>query len=135
MGSAENTDGLRGNTLDWVFGDEAAFFDAEVWEVLEPSLAKKEGCGWFCSTPNGKGWFWDLYNREQNDPEFKSFHFTTYDNPYIPVKEIERMRQNMPELMFRQEVMAEFLEGGIVFPHLKELMTSTPRSWSRRITT
>ena len=127
MGSAENTDGLRGNTLDWVFGDEAAFFDAEVLEVLEPSLAKKEGCGWFCSTPNGKGWFWDLYNREQNDPEFKSFHFTTYDNPYIPVKEIERMKQNMPELMFRQEVMAEFLEGGIVFPHLKELMTSTPR--------
>jgi hypothetical protein len=62
-----------------------------------------------------------------NDSQFQSFHFTTYDNPTFPVSEIERMKANMPELIFRQEVMAEFLEGGIVFPHLKELMTSSPR--------
>ena len=127
MGSAENIDGLRGYTLDWVIVDEAAFCDQELWEVLEPSLGKQKGRGWFVSTPNGKGWFYDLYCRSQKDKEFKSFHFTTYDNPYFPVSEIERMRQNMPELMFRQEVMAEFLEGGIVFPHLGEIMTSTMR--------
>jgi len=127
MGSAENIDGLRGYTLDWAIVDEAAYCDQEVWEVLEPALGKQKGQGFFISTPNGKGWFWDLYNREGNDSQFKSFHFTTYDNPTFPVSEIERMKQNMPELMFRQEVMAEFLEGGIVFPHLKELMTSTPR--------
>ena len=128
MGSAENMDGLRGYTLDWVLVDEAAYCDQEVWEVMEPSLGKKKGQGFFISTPNGKGWFYDLYCRQDKDPEFKSFHFTTYDNPYFPVSEIERMRQNMPELMFRQEVMAEFLEGGIVFPRLAEIMTSTAAS-------
>ena len=127
MGSAENIDGLRGYTLDWAIVDEAAYCDQEVWEVLEPALGKQKGQGFFISTPNGKGWFWDLYNRMGNDSEFQSFHFTTYDNPTFPVSEIERMKANMPELMFRQEVMAEFLEGGIVFPHLKELMTSLPR--------
>jgi hypothetical protein len=125
MGSAENIDGLRGYTLDWVLVDEAAYCDQEIWEVLEPSLGKKKGQGFFISTPNGKGWFYDLYCREQKDSGFKSFHFTTYDNPHFPVSEIERMRNNMPEVMFRQEVMAEFLEGGIVFPHLNEVMTST----------
>jgi hypothetical protein len=127
MGSAENIDGLRGYTLDWAIVDEAAYCDQEVWEVLEPALGKQKGQGFFISTPNGKGWFWDLYNRMGNDSQFQSFHFTTYDNPTFPVSEIERMKANMPELMFRQEVMAEFLEGGIVFPHLKELMTSSPR--------
>src|SRR5271157_2026996 len=128
MGSAENIDGLRGYTLDWAIVDEAAYCDQEVWEVLEPALGKQKGQGFFISTPNGKGWFWDLYNRMGNDSEFQSFHFTTYDNPTFPVSEIERMRQNMPELMFRQEVMAEFLEGGIIFPHLAEIMTSEPRN-------
>lgn len=123
MGSGENVDGLRGFTLDWVIVDEAAFCDEEVWQVLEPALGMKQGVGWFISTPNGKGWFYDLYCRHENDPEFQSFHFTTYDHEEYPRSEIERMKRNMPEVMFRQEVMAEFLEGGLVFPHLDRVMT------------
>ena len=127
MFSAENPDAARGYAWDWVIVDEAAFCDPEIFPIIDSQVGKRNGIAWYISTPNGKGAFWDLYCQEQKDPEnYKSFHFTTYDNPHYPVKEIERMKKNMPEFVFRQEVMAEFIEGGVVFPHLAEIMTSEP---------
>lgn len=129
MGSADNVDGLRGFAWDSAIVDEAAFCDPEVFSIVDSQVGKKRGFAWYVSTPNGKGPFYEVYSREQNDPKrYKSFHFTTYDNPYYPIEELESMKINLPELVFRQEIMAEFLEGGIVFPHLSEIMTSTPRS-------
>ena len=124
MRSGENITAIRGYTLDWVLMDEAAFCDEDVWKVVEPELGPRMGVGWFVSSTNGKNWFYDLYNREQNDDQFKSYHFTTYDNPHYPVSEIERMRKNMPEIMFLQEIMAQFLEGGAVFRNLERMMNA-----------
>ena len=128
MFSAENPEAARGYAWDWVIVDEAAFCDPAIFPIIDSQVGKRNGIAWYISTPNGKGMFWDLYCQESKDPEnYKSFHFTTYDNPHYPVKEIERMKKNMPEFVFRQEVMAEFIEGGVVFPHLAEIMTSEPR--------
>jgi hypothetical protein len=128
MFSAENPEAVRGYAWDWVIVDEAAFCDPEVFSIIDSQIGKRSGIEWDVSTPNGKGFFYELYNREETDPKnYKSFHFTTYDNPYYPVEEIERMRLNMPESVFRQEIMAEFIDGGLVFPHLNEIMTATPR--------
>jgi hypothetical protein len=124
MRSGENITAIRGFTLDWVLMDEAAFCDEDVWKVVEPELGPRMGVGWFVSSTNGRNWFYDLYNREQNDDQFKSYHFTTYDNPNYPVSEIERMRKNMPETMFLQEIMAQFLEGGAVFRNLERMMNA-----------
>ena len=128
MRSGESLTAIRGYTLDWVLMDEAAFCDEEVWKVVEPELGVKKGIGWFISSPNGRNWFFDLYNRSENmggkDTEFHSFHFTTYDNPYYPKKDIERTKENIPELDFLQEYMAEFIEGGLVFRHLERMMSA-----------
>ena len=118
----------RGYAWDWVIIDEGAFCDPEIFHIVDSQIGKRDGVEWIISTPNGKGIFYELYNRQENDPKnYKSFHFTTYDNPYYPHSEIERMRLNMPESVFRQEIMAEFIDGGLVFPHLKDIMTATPR--------
>ena len=102
MRSGESLTAIRGYTLDWVFMDEAAFCDESVWKVIEPELGVKRGVGWFISSPNGRNWFYDLFNREDTDKEFKSFHFTTYDNPYFPTADIERTKANTPEIDFMQ---------------------------------
>ena len=128
MFSAENPEAARGYAWDWVIVDEAAFCDPEIFHIIDSQIGKRGGVEWLISTPNGKGMFYELYNRQEADPKnYKSFHFTTYDNPHYPVEEIERMRLNMPEAVFRQEIMAEFIDGGLVFPHLNEIMTAVPR--------
>jgi hypothetical protein len=128
MFSAENPEAARGYAWDWVIVDEAAFCDPEIFAIIDSQVGKRNGIEWDVSTPNGKGFFYELYNRQETDPKnYKSFHYTTYDNPYYPVSEIERMRLNMPESVFRQEILAEFIDGGLVFPHLGEIMTAVPR--------
>jgi predicted phage terminase large subunit-like protein len=59
--SGDNADGLRGEGLDGVVLDEAAFLDEYVWEhAIRPSLSDKEGWAMFLSTPNGRNWFYEL---------------------------------------------------------------------------
>jgi hypothetical protein len=129
MYSAENPEAARGYAWDWVIVDEAAFCDPEIFPIIDSQIGKRSGTEWDVSTPNGKNYFYELYCMQDNDPKnYKSFHFTTYDNPHYPVAEIERMKLNMDEITFRQEIMAEFIEGGLVFPHLADIMTADPKN-------
>jgi len=114
--SGDNPDSLVGEGLDGVVIDEAARCKKEVWEAVEPALMDKHGWAYVISTPKGKNWFWDLYHMEDEDPDFKSFHFSSYDNPHLDPAEIDRLARNMPELIYKQEIMAEFIDsGGEVF--------------------
>jgi len=118
--SGDNPHVLRGYGLDGVAFDEAAYVKEEVWEsVIEPALVDRNGWAIFISTPAGRNWFYDLYlaGIDPNEKDWQSFEFTTYDNPFIPKDYIEKKRKKTPELIFRQEYLAEFVdEGGMVFP-------------------
>ncbi len=89
----------------------------EGWqEVLRPTLTDLRGGATFISTPNGFNHFYDLYNKEHEDTDFKSFHFTTYDNPFIPRDEIEKARHELTEDRFAQEYLADFRKTeGLVY--------------------
>ena len=127
MKSAENLDGLRGFTLDWVIIDEAAYCSEEVWKIIQPELAIRKGRAWIISSPWKKDWLYDLYRMEDVDPKrYKSYHFESTDSPYFDKEEAESYRLTHTELEYRVEILAEFLEGGAVFPNLEKIMTSTP---------
>jgi len=71
--------------------------------------------GWavFIGTPKGKNWFWELYQRgnkksDTYDPEWSSYKFTSYQNPYLEKKEIDKAKDKTDEDTFAQEYMAEF---------------------------
>jgi phage FluMu gp28-like protein len=127
MKSAENLDGLRGFTLDWVIIDEAAYCSEEVWKIIQPELAIRKGRAWIISSPWTKGWLFDLYRMEEIDPKrYKSYHFISTDSPFYDQEEAESYRQTHTELEYRTELMAEFLDGGAVFNNLERIMVSTP---------
>lgn len=111
---ADRPDSLRGTGLSYVVMDEYAFMKEEVWEmIVSPQLARSEGGALFIGTPDGKNHFYQLFTRGY-DPEFpqwKSWHFASADNPYLPVAEIEEMRNRMSADRFAQEAEASF-EGG-----------------------
>jgi predicted phage terminase large subunit-like protein len=108
---SDRPDTMRGVSLKFVVLDEYAGMKPEVWEeVLRPALADQKGSAVFIGTPTGRNHFWDLYQyaKLSEDPEWKAWHLTSYDNPMLDPKEIEAAKKSMSSFAFRQEFMANF---------------------------
>lgn len=105
---ADNPDSLRGTKIDFAIFDEVAFFTKweSVWQALRPILVDSKAPAWFVSTPNGFNHFKDL--SESTDPEYRYYHFTSYANPYIDQKELDKIKLEMSEDAFAQEFLGEF---------------------------
>jgi len=120
--SADNPDSLRGEGLDFVVMDEAAYIAPEAWsEAVRPALSDRQGRALFISTPRGRNWFWDIHRKGDSDSGWSSFTFPTSANPFMPAGEIEVARAELPEIIFRQEYLAEFVDSeGMVFRRVHE---------------
>lgn len=129
---AENPDTLRGVKLRGLVIDEIASIRSWDWlwsEVLRPTLTDYEAPALFISTPKGYNHFYDLFMLGQSDnPTYKSWRFTSYDNPYIPKAEIDAAKTELTEDTFSQEYLADFRKyTGLVYKdfdrsvHVQEL--------------
>lgn len=110
---------LRGQKFDLIVIDEVAMM-REFWkhweEVIRPTLTDTKGEGLFISTPKGFNHFYQLFNKEGEDDDFKSFHYSTYDNPHIPPEELDKAKDELTEDRFAQEYMADFRKTeGLVY--------------------
>jgi hypothetical protein len=109
---AENPDALRGVKLRGLVIDEIASIRNWNWlwhEVLRPTLTDYQAPALFISTPKGFNHFFDLYEQGQGkEGDYKSWRFTSYDNPYIPKEEIDNAKKELTEDTFQQEYMADF---------------------------
>lgn len=102
---------MRGISLKYLVLDEYADIRPDVWEqILRPALADQKGEAMFIGTPMGRNHFYDLYKYAElgDDTSFKSWHFTSYDNPMLDTEEIEAAKKSMSSFAFRQEFMASF---------------------------
>ena len=124
--SADDPDSLRGEGLDFVVLDECAFMKEEAWtEALRPALSDRQGKALFISTPKGHNWFWRNFQRSNDDDEWAAFQFPTSGNPYIPKDEIAAAQQSLPERVFQQEYLAQFIDdAGGVFRRVMEAATA-----------
>jgi len=119
--TSQNPDDLRAEGLDFLVIDEAAYVKPEAWfGALRTRLsdADKIGKALFIGTPKGLNWFYQIYllGKSGVDPDWQSFRFPTWTNPYIDPKEIQRAKKDLPERIFRQEYGAEFLSDlGSIF--------------------
>jgi predicted phage terminase large subunit-like protein len=112
--SADNPQRLRGEGLDFLVMDEAAFCKPEVWsEVLRPTLTERKGSALFISTPIGRNnWFYDLWEQAEEGDNWERFQFSTTDNPRIDPEEVEAARKEVGSIVFAQEYLAEFVDAG-----------------------
>ena len=112
---ADNPDSLRGVSLVYVVLDECAFIKQDIWEkVIRAALSDKKGRALFISTPSGRNWFHDVYKlgQEDQDEEWKSWHFTTEDNETIDPKEVEAAKRTLSSFAFKQEYLSSFDNAG-----------------------
>lgn len=135
---ADNEDSLRGVGLDGVVLDEYAMIKPNVWEeIIQPTLADTKGWAIFISTPKGENHFHKLYCQAEKTPDWEAFHFTSYDNPLIDPKEIDRNRDSMSDDYFGQEYLADFKKfTGLVYKDFNRDIHVTepfqiPLSWPR----
>lgn len=115
----ESVETLRGQQFDFIVVDEVAMmrnFHSAWQEVIRPTLTDTKGEALFISTPKGFNHFYDLFNQQAKDSDYKSFQFITADNPYIPREEIEKARKELTEDRFAQEYLADFRKSeGLVY--------------------
>ncbi len=136
----ESIETLRGQRFDLLVLDEVASM-RNFWlhwqEVLRPTLTDTRGEALFLSTPKGYNHFYDLFQLEKTDPDFKSFHFTSYDNPHIPREELDAARTQLTDDRFAQEYMADFRKvHGLVykdFDRKRHVVTEGPKHKVQRI--
>lgn len=116
----ESIETMRGQQSDFMVLDEISImrqFEVRWQEILLPCLSFRQGSVLFISTPKGYNHFYDLTLEEIKSDEFKSFHFTSYDNPFLKTEEIDRAKKILSVDSFAQEYMAEFKKmEGLVYP-------------------
>ena len=112
---ADRPETMRGVSLKFLVMDEYADMKPSVWEqILRPALADQKGDAIFIGTPMGRNHFYDLYSYAElgDDESYKSWHFTSYDNPLLDPEEIDTAKKSMSSYAFRQEFMASFEAAG-----------------------
>jgi hypothetical protein len=108
--SGEALERFRGFSFHFIIIDEAAFIGnlSEAWQtIIEPTLLDYNGSSMWISTPNGREYFYSKYQDGQNGADgIKSFHFTSYDNPFLPVDFLDKKKKELPDWKFNQEYLA-----------------------------
>lgn len=137
--TSEEPDGLRGESLHFIVVDEAAHIPKfkDIWELsLRPTLVDFQGAAWFISTPKGFNFFYELFLKGTGrDQAWKSFQFSSRDNNHIQSSELEELTKDLPALVKRQEIDAEFVQlaGALFKREWIETLESEPAgiSWIR----
>ncbi len=107
---SQNHAALRGKGYSLVIYDEMAFADERAWTVLRPTLAD-HGTGRLVglTTPNGQGWFYNLFRRAKEDPsEWLTFQASWRCSPHLQEAEMEKLKKELGPTRFAQEMEAVF---------------------------
>ena len=115
---ADNYDSIRGNDYYGCVIDEWALCKVELWEeILRPVLTENGGWSWFLFTPKGRNHAFKYWNKSKEwGDNWANFFLNVNDSNIISKEELDIARREMPEMLYRQEFLCEFLEGeGSVF--------------------
>jgi hypothetical protein len=123
--SADAPDSIVSKGYHLIVVDEAALIKREVFEQQIIGCARKGNpLVVLISTPRGKNWFWEYWQRGLNPlaPLFASIHQPYFKRPDYPNFLVEMMKV-LPADVVRQEYFAEFVDsGGLVFKGLTEVL-------------
>lgn len=112
VASNDNVQSKLGTAISLLIIDEAKLFSRKLYEqVLKPMLFDYApfSRAILISSPES-GWFetYYRYGQDENRPEFWSINLPTHTNPTIPKEELEKMKKEMPQDLYDQEVLGLF---------------------------
>ena len=129
--SYEASQRMRGTGQYFVVADEVTSWKGagmnlkESWEsIIQPCVTTRwskqnadkfganPGRALIISTPGGYDYFYEMYNRQDYDKDWKSYTFTYKDSPFLDEEEIERVKLTLDPLKFAREYTASFEDSG-----------------------
>jgi len=122
--TAWNADMLRGDYSDFLVLDEYQLMNEDTWEVVgAPMLLDNDGDAMFIYTPpslhsrsvskaRDPRHAAKMFSRAQQDKtgRWQTFHFASHDNPHISAIALTDITQDMTNLAYRQEILAEDID-------------------------
>ncbi len=119
--TAWNADTLRGDYADLLILDEYQLMNEDTWGLVgAPMLLDNNGDAVFCFTPpslrtrsvskaDNPRHAIEFFNKAKEDKtgRWKTFHFTSYDNPYLSKEALDNITGDMSAVAIRQEILAE----------------------------
>jgi len=120
--TAWDADTLRGDWGDLLLLDEYSLMKPDVDEVILPMLLDRGGAVVYGGTPRFRNQFFHKYQEAVQDTtgRWGHWHFTSHDNPFLSRAALDEIVQDLSEEGYRQEILAEFLEGeGVVFRNIR----------------
>lgn len=118
--SMEDPDSGRGRKYHRVVVDECekAGKFKEAWEEsIRATLTDYKGDAYLISTPKfGDTYFKHICKNEQQYTDWRTFVYTSYDNPYIDKEEIDAAKELLGEAVFNCEYMAIDMDGKALNP-------------------
>jgi hypothetical protein len=114
--SADNPTSILGEAFHLIIADEAARMEESVWtETLMPTLADHDGRAMLISTPRGRNWFWQEWQKGQSaNSEVKSWNAPSSANPNPRIQNAARLaRDRVARSVYEQEWQALFVEDGL----------------------
>jgi hypothetical protein len=120
--TAWDADSMRGDFAGRIIYDEWQLTKQTAWtDVGAPMLLDNDGYAVFIYTPPRPGEkikgphaikMYKRYKREmeRGNPRYAAFHFTSHDNPHLSEVALDEITEDMDDLDYRREILAEDIE-------------------------
>lgn len=113
MLTGDNVDSGRGLGLDGAVVEEASLMPELLWSgTIRATLVDRKGWALLIFTPQGQNWVYDLSNEVASKPDWHEFHYQSQDNPSLDPEELEAMAGELSTLLYKQEILAEYVDAG-----------------------
>lgn len=128
----QDEDAGRGDFYHELFIDEASLVEKglrEIWEQsIAPTLLDYDGNAWMGGTPKGVNpenfFYFAATNKDPTQGQvWTEFHAPTMANPVISEKALAEFKEQLPPLVYQQEILAEFVDwSGTAFFSLDKML-------------
>jgi hypothetical protein len=135
--SGAHPESLVGEGLHGVIMSEAAKLKESVWQrFIRPTLADFVGESVWNTTPEGKNWFYDIYQAGQgNDPEWQSWRHPSWTNNHVfrkhtTVEDVAAMKEILKRSDHSEDELARLNVDPEIIAMAKDL---TPESFNQEV--
>ena len=133
----KDPESLEGEGVMFYLLDEASKMKRSVYDSALTTMTMTRGLLAATSTPRGKNsWFYnkcvdakaemDWCLAKGRNPTKIFLTATTADNPYVMQETLKEKKRNLPDRLWRQYYLAEFIDSGEIFPYFRDAIVGDP---------
>lgn len=140
--SSDKPQRLEGIKANWIWLDEVFQMSEQIYTEAQARVADTKGKIWCTGSlgvqyNNPKAHWVYKYFKQKPDSETECFEWTTLDNPYFPRDEIERLKDTLDPVTFRQmfEICWDVQGTNLVFHEFSEANLITNYKYNPQLPT